>query len=375
MDQDTEPEIDSEYAYSLGIKDISTEELIPRDIIFESDATESPEKMSLKSKFAMPTNEDFYSDGIIGNIFLDQQINDESEIAEAPNKKLLFENFGNHNWLVGFSFFLQYFRNMNGILLENENIKILNVGNHNNGFIAGIHYYLFYSTANTQHTIFDVDWLGVDIKNNNKHKCYKKLDAYLKKNQRRIFDHIIHGLVDDDISQHKNFVYIQSIIANRFGLVHMLCNNIKPKKNRKNILILFAILVMQTLHQDGCFLTKILEPEHWGFGFQNYLLLFSLIFHTSHIFRFPICRHKKIYFRYYFVGFCKKEVLYRDIIHKKLMNAYCSNKIQFSENIWQMESIAQWRTRLMQIKSEYINQSTNSQEMLYKIIGGVGDHM
>ena len=378
MDQDSEPEIERENANILEIKDISTKELIPRDIIFEADAIDSPEKISLKSKFTSSTNEDFYGDGIMGNMFLDRQIANELETDRASNENLSFENFGNHNWLIGFSFFMQYFGNANESetnWVSGENIKILNMGNHNNGFIAGIHYYLFYSMANTQHNIFDVDWLGVDVKNNNKHKCYKKLDAYLKKNQRRISDHIMHGPISDDISHHKNFMHIRSIIAERFELVHLMYNNIKPKKNRKNILVLFSILSMQSLHPDGCFLTKILEPEYWDFGFQNYLLLFSLIFHNSHIFRFPVCRHKKIYFRYYFVGRRKKEVLYRDIIHKKLMNAYCSNKMQFSENIWQIESIAQWKNQLMQIKSEYINRSANPEGILYKIIDCVGNNI
>jgi hypothetical protein len=376
--------------FDMDFSDISTDEILPHGIIFKSDITE-PNNINPKSNFMVNTSESFYDGGIIENIYHHNTKENNIFDSDEPNEnQLLFENFCDHNWAVGFIFMLHYYNIIIGQNSKNVcdmelnritksiDINILIAGNNHNGFLSGIYYFLFRSAISRKIKCLKnntVNWLAVDLKNNAGYKCYNKLHEHLKKNRKDINNHIIHGYVNDDILDYKNFSHIKIAMTNHFNTTNIIHNNINPSPEKSKILILFAILSLHTLHKNGILLTKILEPEYWDTQFQDYILLLSLIFHTSHVFRFPICKNKKIYFQYYFIGYNKKKLLYKDVICGKLIHIYNNGQIKFTDDILHMDSIEQWRNKLVCVKNKYIDKIINPQETLYDIINNITEYI
>lgn len=369
----------------LKIYDISTDEIIPNGSIFNYDSDDADVIMDkkVKSKFKIDTKECFYNGGIIENTFFKDRLIKEMEVlldANCDNSysdKLKFETFCNHNWLLSFVFIHKYYDNIIGrSKIKYTIIPSLNIGNHNNGFIAGLHYYFYHSNISEISNNFkhnSIPWLGIDCVNNKQHKCYKKISKYLHKNKQNIDEFIIHGYLDDNILCYKNFMHVKTTVENKFGTLKILYNNIKPTLTN-NILILLAILSLKTLHKNGIILTKILEPEYWDTNFQHQILLLSLIFNNSNIFRFPICKHGKVYFRYYLVLYQKKKLIYDDIVYKKLIYAYNNIKhIYINDSIMQLDKIKQWQELLQNVKNNYIETIVNPIDILYNIIEKMHD--
>lgn len=303
------------------LHDISISDIIPMGDIFKKGGF--IEKLNVKSDYKVTTNENFYNNGIIGNL-----------IKEKKNKlqKPKFSKFCNHNWLVSYIIMKRF------SFSRFSEIKILNIGNSNNGFMAGIYYFILENNIK-------IKWFVVDKKNNMKNKCYETFYKYLYHNKIDIKNHVIHDY--PDFENYSDFVNIISLTETRFNKVHFLYNNIQPKTK---VLILFAIASIKLLHNDGIFITKILEPEYWSGIFENYLLLFALIFTELDIFRLPICKNNKVFFQYYMI--CKTKKSYcMDVLYRKLSYAYNNNNNIIITT--QIENITEWKSRLNNIAESF----------------------
>ena len=357
----------------LELYDISIEDAVPDGRIFEaSDESNKPttsiinnfvnKEKYVKSRFVVDTKDTFYDGGIIGHLI---SANDPEEFlcdlsrldkSRQPSQDtddyqpIKFSKFCDHNWLVSFVFMVQFYPIILRYQVSKPIINILNLGNGNNGFIAGIHYFI-YNFGNR------VRWLGVDKKNNTNHKCYRKLDRYLTSKN----EDIDQSIIDDDVT---NLKEILDVVETKLDPINILYNNV-PVVNFKTLIL----LVRYDLNENGFLLTKIPEPEYWD---TQYLLLVSLIFTKTQIFRFPICKNGKVYFQYYLIGHEKKKIMYS--IYRKL-NILYHDTLKFTPDIMQSDTVKNWHLNIEKVRRKYIDIISNPGDCLHEYIYRVSKYI
>ena len=398
----------------LNIYDITLKECIPNLTIFSISFLESLEKTNKQidkhsnkqidkhsnkqtiviqalSKYKIKTNEKFYRKGIIENTFfikLNHLKFNSLNLSESNNyeKERTYTNFKkfstklcDYNWLLSFNIFLYYTNELNSRLdfVKTKDIRLLNIGNGRCGFISGLYYYFYMSNkSNNDNTLnqYYLKWIGFDINNNISNSHFVKLSKLLDLLNPDSYK-IIHGIINDDITDCKNLMYIKTLIENEFNDVNILYNNIKPrmeKSKSSGIMLSIIILSLYSLNSGGLMITKILEPEFWDNNFINYLTVLALLFKQTKIFRFPVCKNHITYYRYYLFGYCKKIISYNNIVGMRLIyilntiknHIYTqelnkdSNPLLLNE-INKNEEIIVWKQKLLDIKASYINVISN----------------
>jgi hypothetical protein len=345
----------SEINKIIKLYDISIANTLPNNNLFDSEYHEIIlfNKNYIKSTYKTSTNEKFYKNGFIENTFFNNK-DDEKNSIQKFSKKICY-----YNWLLSFNIFLHYTNNKKLDFIKNNNIRLLNMGNGKGDFITGMYYY--YYTSNISKKIpklsnFNINWAGIDINNKSSNSNYCKFSDLLKKYINPECYDIIHFESNDDILEYKNFIDLKNTIDN----VNIIYNNIKPladgKKNK--IMLSVAILSIYTLDNNGIMITKILEPEYWDGSYIDYIILFSLIFTKTDIFRFPIYKKNKIYYRYYLIGCCKKNLIYNTIMGRKLMFLLYKNDIinpRLLSSIVECAEIDELKNKLNNIKNNYLS--------------------
>ena len=330
------------------------------------------------SKYKIKTNEKFYRKGIIENTFF-IKLNH----LESNNIKKFSTRLCDYNWLLSFNIFLYCTNELNSRLdfVKTKDIRLLNIGNGRCGFIGGLYYYLYMSNkSNDDNTLnqYYLKWIGFDINNNNSNSHFVKLSKLLELLNPDSYK-IMHGIINDDITECKNLMYIKSLIENEYNDINILYNNIKPrisKSKSSGIMLSIIILSLYSLNSGGLMITKILEPESWDDNFINYLTVLALLFKQTKIFRFPVCKKHITYYRYYLFGYGKKKISYNNIVGMRLIHILNIVKTPTYTNdlnkdlnkdltplllneINENEEIILWKQKILDIKTSYINVISN----------------
>lgn len=351
----------------LEFNDISIESALPNDNLFnlEPNSVKKLNKASIKSHYKMPSNDSFYKNGIISNIFFKDDIT--LEECKANPISHFSKMSCNRNWLLSFCLFSHYTININDSnskldFNKSKEVKILNTGSGNGGFITGMFYYFNSSSAMKQ---FNINWLCLD--NNKKSIKFEELSR-----KYNFTDNIIHGFTNDSLIDHKNLMFIETMIENKYTNVNFIFNNIRPrmKGNKNKILLSLAFISIASLSKNGIMITKILEPEYWSTEFNNYLILLSLLFHKTEIFRFPVCKKNKSYYRYYLSGSFRKPLLYNTVLSRKIV--YLLNHTEIEQaillgDIIESKEIDEWKEKIINTQKKYTIIS-NPNEEIHKII-------
>jgi len=320
------------------MNDISIIDVIPENNIFQINTTSE----NIFQINTMKTDTRFYKRGLIEDIMFEPCIIEtESDATNKISRKLC-----DHLWL--FSFNLMSHINKLNPKLDFNNIKLLNTGNGKGGFIGGIFHFL-----NNK----DIDWIGVDLKNNKNNSNYVKLKNTLDKYKCN------YKLLCADITDVSTISHVKKTIENQFNDVNFIYNNIKPSVINDRIMIAVSALALYSLSPNGIFISRILEPPHWDTHFKDYLLLISLIFKKTNIVRFPSCNKKKVQYRYYIVGCSKKKLAYNNIVESRLMHILKKKKDTLTISL----NNAEWDAKLNNIKTIY-NKCSNPIDDLHDII-------
>lgn len=389
--------ITNEDIYTLSPLALSLNEVLPNGPFFKltpnkvSDIT----KPELRSNNKVTTAELFYKNGIISDAFFTTPEVSLLETTDIDKSYLFAQKLCDYNWLLGYIICFHYSHIICKVNLKNPmsntTINVLNMGNGKGDFIAGIYYYFNHSKISSINHLkcYELDWLGVDIENTYEFLHFKKLNKYYKfkqtneplktdrKTSNSLDGHILHGYVDDNLLNDNNVQYVKTTVENRFNKTNIIFNNIKPRMcNNKNKILLSVAMLSTTLHKNGIMITKILEPEYWDKHFINYLLLFALIFESTEIFRFPVCKNGKGYFRYYLTCHTRKKMLYNNIIMIKLRSMLNNDNIEHPEiidDLIQNENIKEWKDIVLQHQKLYLNSLVNPIDELHTIIGKLKD--
>lgn len=361
----------------IKLYDVSLKNTLPNNNIFDFESHEIILKNinSIKSNYKTKTNEKFYKNGVIENTFFNNK--NDTKLIHKFSKKICYSN-----WLLSFNIFLHYTSNKKLDFIKTNKIRLLNIGNGRGDFITGMYYY--FNTSNISKKIpklqnFNINWACIDVNNNPENSQYFKFSNLLNHHINPECYDIIHGESNDDILEYKNLLYLKNIIDNRFDNINIIYNNIKPhsdgKKNK--IMLSIAILSLYTLNNNGLMITKILEPEYWDGSYIDYIILFSLIFNKTDIFRFPIYKKNKIYYQYYLIGCRKKNLIHNTIIGRKLMFLYNKNNIinpKLLSSISECVEIDELKQKLNNIKSIYLSDNIETPQMeLHKNINNLKD--
>lgn len=320
--------IDIEYIIH-GI-DISLDITIPNSTLFQWNTASEFVMHSPKGNYKFKTKELFYSPGILENLH---------NIEKCD-----------YNWLLGYIIFSQYYH------LFGTNIKCFHVGFGNGGIISGMQYY-FSNIKNNAIKDTQIEWIGIDKKQNKFTECNSK--------------NIIHGFSCDDVLLHNTISHIKVIINNNFNKVNLITNDILPNFKKNKILISIAVLTLSILQPNGVLLTRILSPEYWNDDFINYIILFCMIFKSTEIIRYPVCKKQNVRYRYYLLCHDKKHILHESKIYRKLLMLLKDDntkKLILSQDITDSFEINEWKTKLMELHKVIINSSDNPQDDLIDII-------
>jgi hypothetical protein len=379
---------------TLEINDISLDGFLPNNKIFQLDPNKLKIKARhlIKSHFKTKTNDKYYKRGLIGNTFFNKPTIS-LNTSDGGEKTRLMQWFSTsicgYNWLLSFNIFLHYtslsqFQANTLDFIKTKEVRLLNIGNGDGGFISGMYYYFINSvraktTKGKNHLQqYDLKWIGFDINNNSTNSSFNNLIKKINTSIDPESCDIIHGFTSDDILEYKNLMYIKTTVENKFGDVNFLYNNIKPRMLYKKNKIMLSILVLSlyVLNVNGLMVTKILEPEYWDDCFIDYLILVSLIFNKAEIFRFPVNKNKKTYYRYYLVGCGKKNLVYNSILGRKLMFVLNNDSIEHPKlisDIVECEEIHKWKQTIKSIQTSYINDSTDPNIIIQKNINQLRD--
>jgi hypothetical protein len=315
----------------LNTSNLSLDIVIPNKNVFQMKSEYSNTIRVIKSNHKVKTNELFYGNGLLNNLY----------------------NLTNcdYNWL------LSYIVCDHNKSKFNDDIKTFHIGFGNGGIVLGMKYYL----ANCLNKSFNdnIDWLGIN----------KSITEFaLDNSENVIYDMDIGNVLLSDI------YYIKNSIENQFDKVDYITNNIKPTIKKNKILINIAVLSVSVLQADGIVLTRIINPEYWGDYFLHYILLFSLLFNSIEIFRFPIYKKKHVRYRYYLLCKNKKRILYESMIYRKLLFLSTNTDIQqliFLPDIFNIMEINEWKEKLLTTQSAFINNVENPQDALINIINKI----
>lgn len=353
----------------LNSNDISLANILPNTNLFHLEPNKLiiKDRSTVKSHFKIIHKEKFYKNGVIENMFFTQpEILLDDDNAQLNLVKYFSTKICDYNWLLSFNIFLYYSNSpeYSFDFVKNNEVRLLNLGNGKGDFISGMYYYFTNSniskiTNDTKHLKhYDIKWLGTDINNTNANIYFRKLSKLLSTNIKDDTYHIIHGFSNDDILEYKNLMYIKTMVDNKLESINVLYNNIKPrmiyKKNK--VLLSVAILSLYSLSNTGLMITKILEPEYWDGNFINYIVLFALIFNKTEIFRFPVYKNRKTYFRYYLSGCGKKHLIYNKILVRKLIFILQNDTIEqpkLLRSVIECDEINDWRKKILSIQKKY----------------------
>jgi hypothetical protein len=376
----------------LNTNDISLTNALPDDNLFNLNSNKLliKDRSLIKSHFKIKNNEKFYKSGLLKNMFFTQPDLFNNELDTDYDNLKLVKYFStkicDYNWLLSFNIFLHYTNTTKHSFdfVKNNEIRLLNLGNGKGDFISGMYYYFTNSNISKNTRVAkhlkhcDIKWIGIDINNTDTNIYFRKLVRLLSTNIDKDTYHIIHGFLNDDILEYKNLMYVKTMIDNKMDSINVLYNNIKPRMtNKKNkILLSVAILSVYSLSNAGLMVTKILEPEYWDGEFINYLVLFALIFNKTEIFRFPVSKNNKTYFRYYLSGCCKKNVIHNKHIGRKLMyilQNYIIEQPKLLSSIIDCEEIIEWRKKILDIQKMYIETTETPITQLHTNINQLKD--
>lgn len=334
----------TEYLYSdeniLKYIDINTEYNIPNNLIFKYmendnsiDINEMDDKKDIykETKFSEyeKTNEIFYGDGILGNVY---------ELQYAT-----------YNWVLGICMF------KNILPIFNENITSFCMGVGECGFVTGVLHYINYINYNVKKK-YNMEWLGMD----------KKIETNIVK---KYNDNLISGFNSNDLLNINNIQHSKTIIENKFGKINLLCNFILPRCGKEKILLGVAILSVSVLHNGGCLITRLEHPRKWNETMINYIMLFSMLFKNVKICKYPVQMDKIMKYRYYLVCNNKKETIYNQHIYRRLVSLYkeTSNRgIVFTDII--IQEIKGLSDKLHEFKISYDIQKCSIYNDLMNII-------
>lgn len=323
----------------LNSIDISLEVHLPNSLLFVECNKEKPKEKSKKGKKKknrIKSNELFYGDGILGNLY---------------NLKKC-----DYNWFFGYLFFRQYnnlFKDFN--FTAENNIKCFHVGLGNGGFIIGMEYY--FNELSKKKEGCDIQWLGIE----------KHLDnSFILEHKKNI--------IFLCITIYNNLNYVKNIIEDELNKIHLLTNHVVPKFKKNKILISMAILSITILHSNGVLLTRILNLEDWDDDFLHYILLFGMIFENIQICRYPVCKKKYIRYRYYLICHGQKPILHVSNVYRKLVMLLKNNEIKnllFLPNIIANDKIQKWKDNILTLPfplSNTYSYKDNPEEELNSLI-------
>jgi hypothetical protein len=385
------------------LHDISLKSYIPNKTVFRYDdsvfdyvyKSETEESICIKRNF-IRTTERFYRKGLIENVFFNKECilidpiisdtyesinNDKNQIK--PTQKLATK-LCDYNWLLSFNLMSIYINELNSKLdfIQKKNIRLLNMGSGSCGFIGGIYYFLnnFVSLQQSiSHNLneYSFEWIGFDINNDPRNNGFLRLSKLIDNvNYKSPFNYkLIHGNIETYMISE-----LRSLIECEFTDVNFIYNNIKPML-KNTVLISVIILSVLTLNSKGIMITKIPEPELWDTSFINHIILISAIFKTTKIFKFPVCKNQKIYYRYYLVGQYKKTIAYNDLIGIRLvymLKRYMDKKEKYQNTMFNVvclklllddiidaDELNEWHKKIEVIKNINIDNLTID---LHKII-------
>jgi hypothetical protein len=313
---------------SINTVDISIPIIIPNSLLFKS-ITETNIKTQKQKKQIHKTNELYYGNGILGNLF---GLND-----------------CDYNWVLSFVIIKQY-----GYLFTNT-VKGFHIGFGNGCIITGLKYFL--------QSMHEFDWIGIDKNTENQ---------FVLSHQ----ENIVNGFVCNDLLLDCNLKHAQLIINNKFNNVNLITNNITPTHKKNKIMISLAILSIKILSPDGFLLSRITSPEYWDKYMLHYLLLFGMIFKNTEIIRYPICKNKRVKYRYYIMCYNKKQILHSSVIHRRLTNILknnSANHLEFLQNIMDTDEIKEWQKKIVELQYFYNNSIDSPQVELNNIISDITD--
>lgn len=336
--QDRQKECLLEKESVLNSIDVSINMVLPNSLLFEYDTLSNIDTFvdftKLKSSHKSKTNESYYNNGILGNLY---------KIHNCD-----------YNWVLSYMIFNHYYH------LFNNCINCFHIGFGNGGFISGMEYFFANSKSINNVTYgskYEINWLGTDIKRT-------KFSAKHREN-------IIHGFKCDDLILYSNINHAKIIIENNMSKINLLTNNVIPNSKKNKILISTAILALTVLSNDGLLLTRILNPEYWSSDFLNYILLFGMIFKNAEICRYPICKKSHIKYRYYLVCYKKKHTLHNSNIYRKMILLLRNNETErliFLPDIVDNDEVKEWKNKIALLQQAYINSSDNPQDELNEIL-------
>jgi hypothetical protein len=317
---------ESNILYSV---DLSANNILPNTILFnnaEFDEKNGESRINVLKK--VKTNEKFYGNGILGNIYNLKHVT--------------------RNWLLGLCMIKQYHH-----LFDTDiNCFYMGVGKHE--FHKGLKYFLACKNSYQQNNI---QWLGMD----NSCELYEKLSGG-KKSPR-----MISGFNGNDLTCINNILHIKNIIECKFSNVNLLCNFIKPCNEKENILLGVAILSMSVLNKNGLMISRIKSPKVWGNSMNNMLLLFIMIFDTVKICKYPIQKGDNMKYSYYLICHKIKQTTYNSLIYRKLINQFKKNKPwNFLDNIYKPD-VMDILTKIRDVNLDVLGE-LNAQDELNDII-------
>jgi hypothetical protein len=299
------------HIFPLVLDNISIDMPLPKLQIFTEPTVAVYDSIyETKNKNDLITNECFYSDGILGNVY---------NIQDCDKY-----------WLLSFCISAHFQDKFT------DDIKCFVMGYNSSTFINGLNHYC-------NNTRLELHWLGMGF--NTKH------------NNNNNNNNILRGFSQDNLCDRDNLTHIKHTIENKMGNINMIYNNISPEPNYR-ILLSSAVLVLTSM-PSGIFISKIPEVNNWNDNFINYLLLFALLFNNTEICRFPVSTSNKsniLSFQYFLICHDRKKILHKITAYRKILTYMkkCekenSDILNFSDEITAID----WKTNVMNIKQKYI---------------------
>jgi hypothetical protein len=330
---------DRDRVFPLLLNTISLELPLPKLHIFNNPtAVEYDSIYETKDESELKTNECFYSDGILGNVY---------NIRDCDKY-----------WLLAFCT-SAHFRGT-----FTDEIKCFVMGYNSPTIINGLHHYCYNSNFGKDDHL-ELQWMGMGF---NAHKV-----LISKENQ----INILHGITQDDLCDRDNLLHVKRLVENKMGTINVLYNNISPRSDHRILLSASALIL--TSMPSGIFISKISNPKYWNDNFINYLLLFALLFNQTNICRFPVSTKKNKYsilsFQYFLICHDRKVILHKITAYRKILTYMkkCeilnSDILNFADGIVDTPDIEQWKMHVIEIKNKYIqvDQQDNPQINLCKI--------
>jgi len=325
---------------------MSTKYVIPNSLLFkptendntiDSNAIDNEKETSNEAKFSgyEKTNEVFYGDGILGNLYGLHHVS--------------------YNWLLGICMF------KNIMPFFNENITSFCMGVGKCHFIKGAMHYMNYINYYVKKK-YNMEWMGMD----------KRIGPVIVK---KYPNNLISGFNSNDMMFLNNIQHSKTCIENKFGKVNLLCNFILPRHGKEKILLGVAILSVSVLHNGGCLITRLEHPRKWNETMINYILLFSMLFNNVEICKYPVQIDKFMKYRYYLVCHKKKETIYSHQIYRRLMSLHKETAVLLSSNYGDIiftdpivQELKELSNKLCEFKVSYNSQPNSIYDSLMNII-------